>query len=145
MEGLARPACRPPAFPGGTDRRLRAPAHPDVTLSEYSPRSTLDIFQRLFYAARENANPAAATPVRFVAAMNGETLRQLGREVAMGGVVALLTLPAACEEAAASADGPTGIVLWDVELVLDSSLGDSEIRVDEVQANDRQAGGTGSA
>ena len=61
--------------------------------------------------------------------MNGDTLRQLGREVAMGGVVALLGLPAACEEAAGLANGPTGIVLWDVELVLDCSLGDSEIRV----------------
>jgi|GEM_PF-543724 len=53
--------------------------------------------------------------------MNGDTLRELGREVAMGGVVAQLTLPAVCEDAAAKADGPTGIILWDVELVLDSS------------------------
>ncbi len=53
----------------------------------------------------------------------------------MGGVVALLTLPAACEEAAAQADGPTGINLWDVELVLDSSLSDSEIQMDETTVN----------
>ena len=98
-------------------------------LTNYSSRSTLDAFQRLFYAAREKANVAEAPAVRFVATMNGDTLRQLGREVTMGGVVALLGLPAACEEAAATADGPTGIVLWDVELVLNSSLDDSEIQV----------------
>ena len=103
-------------------------------MSHHSSRSTLDTFQRLFYAARENASAAGGT-VRFVAAMNGDTLKELGREVAMGGVVALLTLPAACEEAAAKADGPTGIVLWDVELALDSSLGDSEIRMDETTVN----------
>jgi hypothetical protein len=105
-------------------------------LSDHSPRSTLDTFQRLFYAAREKADVAkATTTVRFVATMNGDTLKELGREVAMGGVVALLTLPAACEEAAAKADGPTGINLWDVELVLDSSLGDSEIQMDETTVN----------
>ena len=97
--------------------------------SHASPRSTLETFQRLFYAAREKANVAEGSAVRFVATMNGDTLRQLGREVAMGGVVALLGLPAACEEAAAMANGATGIVLWDVELVLDGSLGDSEIRM----------------
>ena len=104
-------------------------------MSDHSPRSTLDAFQRLFYAARENANAAVGTTARFVAVMNGDTLRELGREVAMGGVVALLTLPAACEEAAGKADGPTGIILWDVELVLDSSLGDGEIRMDEMSVN----------
>ena len=104
-------------------------------MSDQSPRSTLDHFQRLFYAARETAEASHGTMARFVARMNGDTLRQLGREVAMGGVVALLTLPAACEEAAAKADGATGIVLWDVELVLDSSLGDSEIQMDEVSVN----------
>ncbi len=67
--------------------------------------------------------------------MNGDTLKELGREVAMGGVVALLTLPAACEEAATKADGPTGIFLWDVELVLDSTLGDSEIHMNEMTVN----------
>jgi len=105
-------------------------------LSDHSPRSTLDAFQHLFYAAREKARVSTVpTSVRFVATMNGDTLKELGREVAMGGVVALLTLPAACEEAAAKADGPTGIILWDVELVLDSSLGDSEIRMDEATVN----------
>jgi hypothetical protein len=73
--------------------------------------------------------------IRFAARMNGDTLKQLGREVAMGGVVALLTLPAACEEAAAMGDGATGIVLWDVELVLDNSLADSEIQMDEMSVN----------
>lgn len=97
-----------------------------------SPRSTLDLFQRLFYAARENANLAEGKAVPFVARMNGDTLRALGREVAMGGVVALLSLPAACEEAAAGSDGPTGITLWDVELSLDSRLGDNEILLDAV-------------
>lgn len=99
-------------------------------MSGQSPRSTLDTFQRLFYAAREKAGLAEGA-VGFVAVMNGETLRQLGREVAMGGVVAQLTLPAACEDAATGTDGPTGIMLWDVELVLDSSLGDRKIRMDE--------------
>ena len=102
-----------------------------------SPRSTLDVFQRLFYAAREKADGSRA--VRFVAIMNGDTLKELGREVAMGGVVALLTLPAACEEAAADADGPTGIVLWDVQLVLDRSLGDDEIRIAEAPGGERAA------
>lgn len=103
-------------------------------MSDHSPRSTLDTFQRLFYAARENAS-AAGGAIRFAATMNGDTLKELGREVAMGGVVALLTLPAACEEAAAKADGPTGIILWDVELVLDSRLGDSEIQMNELTVN----------
>ena len=99
-------------------------------MTSHAPsRATLEAFQRLFYAAREKANVAEGSAVRFVATMNGDTLRQLGREVAMGGVVALLGLPAACEEAAAMANGATGIVLWDVELVLDGSLGDSEIRM----------------
>ncbi len=103
-------------------------------MSEHSPRSTLDTFQRLFYAARENARAAEGT-VRFTATMNGDTLKELGREVAMGGVVAMLTVPAACEEAASKADGPTGIILWDVELVLDSSLADSEIKMGEMTVN----------
>ena len=109
-------------------------------MSVHSPRTTLDTFQRLFYAAREAANAAEGTSVRFVAMMNGDTLKELGREVAMGGVVAQLGLPAACEEAAATADGPTGIVLWDVELVLNSTLGDSEIRIDEAPVLQRVAG-----
>jgi hypothetical protein len=83
----------------------------------------------LFYAARESANAAEGITIGFVATMNGDTLKELGREVAMGGVVAHLTLPAACEDAAAKADGPTGIVLWDVELILDSRLGDLEIKL----------------
>lgn len=103
-------------------------------MSDHSPRSTLDTFQRLFYAARETANAADGTTARFVAMMNSDTLKTLGREVAMGGVVAQLGLPAACEEAAAMADGPTGIILWDVELVLANGLGDSEIRIDEAPA-----------
>ena len=102
-----------------------------------SSRSTLDTFQRLFYAAREKADGSGTA--RFVAIMNGDTLKELGREVAMGGVVALLTLPAACEEAAADADVPTGIVLWDVELVLDRSLGDGEIRLEEAPVGERAA------
>ena len=104
--------------------------------SHASSRSTLEAFQRLFYAARERANAVERSTVRFVATMNGDTLRQLGREVAMGGVVALLGLPAACEEAAALANGPTGILLWDVELVLDDSLGDSEIRMTAASSPD---------
>ena len=60
--------------------------------------------------------------------MNGDTLRELGREVAMGGVDAPAGLSAACEAAAgADTDGPTGIVLWDVELTLDRTKGDREI------------------
>jgi hypothetical protein len=66
-------------------------------LSEHSPRSTLDTFQRLFYAARESANAAEGITIGFVATMNGDTLKELGREVAMGGVVAHLTLPSACK------------------------------------------------
>lgn len=85
--------------------------------------------QRLFYAARETA-PAGTT--HFVATMNGDTLRELGREVAMGGVDAPAGLSAACEEAAAKGDGPTGIELWDVALTLDSRLGDSEIKLSPV-------------
>jgi hypothetical protein len=103
-------------------------------LSEHSTRSTLDAFQRLFYAARESATAARGT-VRFVARMNGDTLKELGREVAMGGVDAPPGLPAACEEAAAKEDGPTGIILWNVELTLDRHLGDSEIRMDETAVN----------
>jgi len=62
--------------------------------------------------------------------MNGDTLRELGREVAMGGVDAPAGLSAACEAAAAAdKDGPTGIVLWDVELTLDRTKGDSEIAI----------------
>jgi hypothetical protein len=64
--------------------------------------------------------------------MNGDTLRQLGREVAMGGVDAPAGLSAACEDAAAKPDGPTGIMLWEVELTLDRQLGDSEIRIEPV-------------
>jgi hypothetical protein len=90
------------------------------------PRATLDTLQRLFYAAREDA---AAGTARFVATMNADTLRALGREVAMGGVAAPAGLSAACEDAAAKADGPTGIDLWGIALVLDGSLGDSEIRL----------------
>ncbi|UYN94367.1 MAG: hypothetical protein KIT25_20380 [Enhydrobacter sp.] len=108
-------------------------------MSEQSPRSTLDAFQRLFYAAREKASVGGGATVRFVAMMNGDTLKELGREVAMGGVVAQLGLPAACEEAAAKGDGPTGILLWDVELVLDGSLGDSEIRMDETPVDEAAA------
>ena len=93
-------------------------------LSGHSPRSTLDTLQRLFYAARETAAPGTAG---FVAAMNGDTLRELGREVAMGGVEASAGLSAACEAAATGPDGPTGIRLWDVALTLDRGLGDSEI------------------
>jgi hypothetical protein len=101
------------------------------------PRSTLDTFQRLFYAARDKADSPGTA--RLVASMNGDTLRALGREVAMGGVVALLTLPAACEDAAANADGPTGIALWDVELILDRSLDDGEIRMAEAPADEGAA------
>ena len=64
--------------------------------------------------------------------MNGDTLKELGREVAMGGVDAPAGLSAACEEAAAKGDGPTGIELWEVALALDSRLGDSEITLSEV-------------
>jgi hypothetical protein len=96
-------------------------------LREHSPRSTLDTLQRLFYAAREMA--AAEGTTRFDAAMNGDTLKELGREVAMGGIDAPTGLSAACEEAASRGDGPTGIVLWDVALTLDSRLGDAEITV----------------
>jgi hypothetical protein len=89
-------------------------------------RSTLDTLQRLFYAARESASAGTA---RFVATMNADTLRALGREVAMGGVAAPAGLSGACEDAAAKADGPTGIDLWGIALALDGSLGDSEIRL----------------
>jgi hypothetical protein len=99
-------------------------------MPSHSVRSTLDAFQRLFYAAREAAS-AAGGPTHFAARMNGDTLKELGREVAMGGVVAQLSLPAACEDAAAGPDGPTAITLWDVVLVLDNTLGDGEIRIDE--------------
>ncbi len=61
--------------------------------------------------------------------MNGDTLKELGREVAMGGVDAAAGLSAACEAAAAREDGPTGIVLWEVELTLDRTMGDSEIAI----------------
>ena len=61
--------------------------------------------------------------------MNGDTLKELGREVAMGGVDAPADLSAACEAAAAKDDGPTGIVLWEVELTLDHTMGDSEIAI----------------
>ena len=86
----------------------------------------LDTLQRLFYAARETA---AVGATHFVATMNGDTLKELGREVAMGGVDAPAGLSAACEEVAAKGDGPTGIELWTVALTLDSRLGDSEIRL----------------
>lgn len=66
--------------------------------------------------------------------MNADTLKELGREVAMGGVDAPPGLSAACEAAAAKGDGATGIVLWDVALVLDSSLGDSEIKLSPAAA-----------
>lgn len=98
-------------------------------MAERSSRSTLDTLQRLFYAAREKA-PAGTT--HFVATMNGDTLKELGREVAMGGVDAPAGLSAACEEAATKADGPTGIQLWDVALTLDSRLGDSEIMLEPI-------------
>jgi hypothetical protein len=65
--------------------------------------------------------------------MNGDTLKELGREVAMGGVDAPAGLSATCEEAAAKADGPTGIELWEVALTLDSRLGDSEITLSPVE------------
>jgi hypothetical protein len=68
------------------------------------------------------------TTVRFVAIVNGDTLKELGREAAMGGVEAPSGLPSACEEAAAKGDGATGIELWDVVLVVNQSLGDSEIK-----------------
>ena len=55
-------------------------------MSDFLPRSTLDAFQRLFYAARESARIAEGTGLRFVARMNGDTLKELGREVR--GVVA---------------------------------------------------------
>ena len=61
--------------------------------------------------------------------MNSDTLKELGREVAMGGVDAPAGLSAACEAAAGREDGPTGIVLWQVELALDRTMGDSEIRI----------------
>ena len=61
--------------------------------------------------------------------MNGDTLKELGREVAMGGVDAAAGLSAACEAAANGEDGPTGIVLWEVELTLDRTMGDSEIAI----------------
>jgi hypothetical protein len=98
-------------------------------LSRHSPRSTLDSLQRLFYAAREQATAGTG---RFVATMNADTLKELGREVAMGGVDAPAGLSAACEEAATKADGPTGIELWDVALTLDRSMGDSEITLTPV-------------
>ena len=72
---------------------------------------------------------AAEGTTRFDAAMNGDTLKELGREVAMGGIDAPTGLSAACEEAAAKGDGPTGIELWTVALTLDSRLADSEIRL----------------
>jgi hypothetical protein len=100
-------------------------------LPRHSPRSTLDTLQRLFYAARESA---AAGTTRFIAAMNGDTLKELGREVAMGGVDAAAGLSAACEEAAAKGDGPTGIELWNVALTLDSRLGDSEITLSPIDS-----------
>jgi hypothetical protein len=61
--------------------------------------------------------------------MNGDTLKEVGREVAMGGVEAPAGLSAACEEAAAKGDGPTGIELWDIALILDRNLGDGEIKL----------------
>jgi hypothetical protein len=61
--------------------------------------------------------------------MNSDTLKELGREVAMGGVDAPAGLSVACEAAAGREDGPTGIVLWQVELALDRTMGDSEIRI----------------
>jgi len=94
--------------------------------SEHSPRSTLDRLQRLFYIAREAA-PAGTG--RFVATMNGDTMKELGREVAMGGVDAPAGLSAACEAAATKKEGATGILLWDVELALDQKMGDGEIQV----------------
>ena len=61
--------------------------------------------------------------------MNGDTLRELGREVAMGGVDVPAGFSAACEVAAGKGDGPTGLLLWAVALTLDGSLGDSEIKL----------------
>jgi hypothetical protein len=85
--------------------------------------------QRLFYLARESANAIRGVTVRFAATMNGDTLKELGREVAMGGVDAPSGLPAACEEAVARGDGPTGIELWDIALIVDHRMGDSEIKL----------------
>ena len=101
-------------------------------MSGHAPRSTLDTLQRLFYAARERAT---AETTHFVATMNADTLRALGREVAMGGVDAPAGLSAACEEAATKGDGPTGIHLWDVALTLDRSVGDSEITLSPVDSS----------
>ena len=56
-------------------------------------------------------------------------MKELGREVAMGGVNAPAGLPAACETAATKSDGATGILLWNVELTLDQKMADGEIRV----------------
>jgi hypothetical protein len=93
--------------------------------------------QRLFYLARENANAVRGITVRFAATMNSDTLKELGREVAMGGVDAPTGLPAACEEAAARGDGPTGLELWDVVLIIDHRLGDSEIKLAPIDYKSR--------
>jgi hypothetical protein len=61
--------------------------------------------------------------------MNGDTLRALGREVAMGGVEVPAGFLAACEAAAAKGDGPTGLLLWQVALTLDGTLGDGELKL----------------
>lgn len=85
--------------------------------------------QRLFYLARESASAIRGVTVRFAATLNSDTLKELGREVAMGGVDAPSGLPAACEEAAARGDGPTGIELWDIALIVDRRMGDGEIKL----------------
>jgi hypothetical protein len=93
--------------------------------------------QRLFYLARENASAIKGITIRFAATMNSDTLRELGREVAMGGVDAPTSLPAACEEAAGRGDGPTGLELWDVVLIIDHRLGDSEIKLAPIDYKSR--------
>lgn len=109
-----------------------SPADGDIALARSPNRSTLDNFQRRFYAAREISDRGDGSAARLGAAMNGDTLKELGREVAMGGVDAPPGFSAACEKAAAGPEGPTGVILWNVELTLDHGLGDSEIRMDEV-------------
>jgi hypothetical protein len=112
---------------------LRATEQP---LPRHSPRPTLDTLQRLFYSARETA---AMGITHFVATMNSDTLKELGREVAMGGINAPASLSAACAEAATKGDGPTGVELWDVALTIDSRLDDSEIKLSPIESTNPAA------
>src|SRR5437762_1987868 len=78
-------------------------------------RPILERFERLYFAARESS--LARNPT-FIAQMNGETLKKLGRELERGGI----DMPPGTAEACASLAeraGPTGIKLWGVEIHID--------------------------